>query len=178
MGVPGMGTSFMSANANCLAGDGGRESQGLTLWNLHENLSRLTDDLAEAARLFDKAAPQAGSEQRAIDTMTPRAFFASLLGLRRIRERHFGIELFGEPAWDIMLQLMIARIDQRDLRVGELCASAASSPEATFQYINELVDAKLVDRFENAADTGDFFLSLSSEAARRMAELYRARMRG
>ena len=96
----------------------------------------------------------------------------------RSRERHFGTELFGEPAWDIMLQLMLARIDERELKLGELSGNPAWPPAATRHYVAELVAAKLVDRFENAANHDDFYLSLSSEAARRMAELYRARMRG
>ena len=168
----------MSVNANCLADDGGREDHAISLWNLHENLSRLADDLAEAAQMFDQAAPDKSREKPALDTMGPRAFFASLLDLRRNREKHFGIELFGEPAWDIMLQLMIARIDDKELRLSELIGNPASPPAATRHYVEELIQARLVDRFENAADERDFYLSLSSEAARRMAELYRARMRG
>ena len=168
----------MSANSNCLAEDGGRKNHAITLWNLQDHLSRLASDLAEAAQMFDKASSDAGKEPAAIEAMTPRAFFTSLLELRRMRERHFGTELFGEPAWDVMLQLMIARIDDKELRLSELAGNPASPAVVTRHYVEELIEAKLVDRFDNAEDERDFYLTLSSEAARRMAELYRARTRG
>ena len=168
----------MTANGNCLAGSGERKNNTITLWNLHDHLNRLATDLAEAAKMFDKAASDAGREPPAIEAMAPRAFFTSLLELRRMRERHFGTELFGEPAWDVMLQLMIARIDDKELKLSELVGNPASPPVMTHHYVGELIEARLVDRFENADDSNDFYLALSSEAARRMAELYRARTRG
>ena len=168
----------MSANSNCLAVNGERKNHAITLWNLHDHLSRLATDLAEAAKMFDKASADTGRGPPAIEAMAPRAFFTSLLELRRMRERHFGTELFGEPAWDVMLQLMIARIDGTEFKLSELTGNSASPPIASRQYVEELIQARLVDRFENADNEPDFYLSLSSEAARRMAELYRARICG
>jgi hypothetical protein len=154
-----------------------RSRRDISLWNLQENLTKLAEELAEAARRFDAASNDSDSEA-SIDAMSPRQYFTSLLELRRTRERYFGSELFGEPAWDIMLELMLARIEDREILSSQLKSHAGSPAIVTRHYLEALVEAKLVDKFENAANVDDPCIVLSSEAARRMAELYRARTRG
>jgi len=149
----------------------------ISLWKLQENLAKLAEELAEAARKFD-AAGEGGTAQPSIEAMTPREYFASLLDLRRLREHYFGNELFGEPAWDIMLELMLSRIDAREVLANELKSHSTAPNVVTRHYLEALVEAKLVEMFDNAANSEDPYVSLSSEAARRMAELYRARTRG
>lgn len=168
----------MNATPTPVAEDGPRSRRDLSLWNLQENLTRLAAELAEAARRFDAAADNDTDAEASLDAMTPRQYFSSLLELRRTRERYFGSELFGEPAWDIMLELMLARIDDREILSSQLKSHAGSPAVVTRHYLEALVEAKLVDRFDNASNVDDPSIVLSSEAARRMAELYRARTRG
>jgi DNA-binding MarR family transcriptional regulator len=52
------------------------------------------------------------------------------LALRRRRNEVLGQELFGEPAWDMLLDLFVAHEEDRPLSVGRLC-SAAGVPEST-----------------------------------------------
>ena len=139
---------------------------------------RLADDLAETARKFDEASAGQTSVEHVLQDMTPHEYFASLLELRRTRERYFGAELFGEPAWDIMLELMIARIDDREIRSSQLQSLKDLNESDANRCLEALLEARLVEGFDNADDLNDSSLVLSSEAARRMAELYRARMRG
>src|SRR5438067_13561168 len=44
-----------------------------------------------------------------------------ILRSRRQREKIFGDELFGEPAWDILLELFSAELAQRKLSVSGAC---------------------------------------------------------
>ncbi len=73
------------------------------------------------------------------------ADFEALLRQRRARDRYFGSTLFGEPAWDIMLDLMIARIDGREMKLSELGVGSFRPETATRQYVDALADAKLVE---------------------------------
>ncbi|KPL67683.1 hypothetical protein SZ64_05855 [Erythrobacter sp. SG61-1L] len=157
-----------------------QEREGISLWNLHRDLTRLADELAGAARRADTGAEHDAHElsQASTSPTAPRDYFETLLTQRRERERCLGNELFSEPAWDIMLELMIARIDGREMRISELSASQENSGKFSSSYVDALVEAMLIERYECFEGSKDCFLSLSSEAARRMAELYRARMRG
>lgn len=167
----------MNSNTHPAVDDRPQADQELSLWSLHEKLATLTRELADAAQRTDALPGNDNLDSRSEEPCTPRSYFAGLLQLRRTRERYFGNSLFGEPAWDVMLELMIARIDQREIKMSDL-ANPNSLGIVTRQYVEALVDAKLVDQFENPENDNDPFLALSSETARRMAEIYRARMRG
>jgi len=163
----------MSANSS-QSGKRTGTDQTFGLWNLHENLHRLADELATAAREIQESA---GNDNPAPQA-EPRDYFQSLLQVRRTRDQYFGGAPFSEPAWDIMLELMLARIDGREMRVSELAASAAFPAGVMNGHLDALEQARLIDRFDNTENQNDHFIALSSEAARRMAELYRARMLG
>ncbi len=157
-----------------------QEREGISLWTLHRDLTRLADELAGAARRVEDNAGNdnaAVSKDESAPLAAPREYFEALLIQRRERERCLGSELFSEPAWDIMLELMIARINGREMRISELGASHHSPGAITGQYVAALVEAKLIERYDCTEGSPDCHLALSSEAARRMAELYRARTR-
>lgn len=163
----------MTARTNESQDNHDRDEPPISLWNLLKNLTRLTEELAQDAA-------HAGNDNAGRGThppLAPRQYFEALLLQRRARERQVRDSLFSEPAWDIMLELMIARIDGRELRISELGANAAAGEQA-HDHVDALVQARLVERFEDADPAQDCSLALSSEAARRMAELYRARMKG
>ena len=168
----------MTASATPAGGQ--QDEHAISLWNLHKSLSRLADELAEAARETEIRAGNDNPDeaQKPAQAAAPREYFEALLRQRRARDRYFGTTLFGEPAWDIMLELMIARIDGRELKISELGAASYAPGIATRQYVDALGEAKLVETYQDVDHLGDCYLALSSEAARRMAELYRARSRG
>ena len=156
--------------------DGERKGPVLTFAGAIEELSRLAGDLSEVARLFDNATSAVTEAAPTIDTMTPHQFFTALLELRRMRVRHFRDEASARPEYDILLQLMIARVAGHEIALSGL--AGLSPPLVTRRFVELLIGARLAERLENAADHKDFHVSLSSEAAVRLAELYRARTRG
>lgn len=146
----------------------------ISLWTLHKDLSRLAEILADVAQEADAHSATPGDSASLPD---PRTFFSQLLALRRARDTFFDGALFGEPAWDIMLALMIARIDKREMRLSELAALTHSTESVARDHVRALKDAQLIERYDDGDDDGDYCISLSAEAARRMAELYRAKAR-
>lgn len=169
----------MTSTINGQDRDDPQEPHTIALWNLHRNLARLADELAlvakDAGTASDNASPSPASN--IAEALSPRAYFEALLRLRRTREQYFGNKLFGEPAWDIMIELMLARIDGQEKKTSELGAFLASSDSERRTFVDALIESRLVERFHNGEDESDDYVALSSEAARRMAELYRARTR-
>lgn len=163
----------MSVSAETVENE--REARpAISLWTLHKDLSRLAEILADVAQDAE-ANRQSGSVATLPD---PRAFFSQLLALRRARDTFFDGVLFGEPAWDIMLALMIARIDKREMRISELVGLTQTTDSLARMHVQALMNAQLIQRYDDGDDEGDYHISLSDEAARRMAELYRAKARG
>jgi hypothetical protein len=157
--------------------DGERNGCAITFAGTIDELVRLAGDLVEVARLFDNATPSPAERKSTVAAMTPHQFFASLLDLRRMRARHFRTAAAARPECDIMLQLMLARVDGREIALSRL-AAASAAPAATRRQVEQLIEARLAERIENPADYKDFLISLSSDAALRLAQLYRLRTRG
>jgi|GEM_PF-2552632 len=166
----------MKKSLPCFDEEPSQAGPALTLWNLYDRLTRLAQDLTQATEQAgdDHASPAVTAVTEA---MAPREYFEALLRVWRAREQPSGISMSEEPAWEIMLELMLARIEERELRISELSAGQIPAHSNIARFVDTLVESRLVERFANAEDEEDDYLSLSSEAARRMAELYRARSR-
>jgi hypothetical protein len=77
---------------------------------------------------------------------SPERRAEALYGGRRIRNRLFPEGLFGEPAWDILLQLFLA--DQKGVVVTTAAVQKGAnvSPESAARWIALLEEANLVTR--------------------------------
>lgn len=154
-----------------------QEPEVISLWNFQRDLLRLANELSEAPE--EIGSQQGDSSANQPDPgATPHLYFEALLAQHRRRKLSFADDRLSHPVWDIMLSLMIARLDGRDMRVSEVVANHDRGRAKAREDIDSLVKAMLIERYDCTSGSADSLLALSSEAARRMAELYRARMRG
>lgn len=77
------------------------------------------------------------------------------LALRRRRNEILGDELFGEPAWDMLLGLFVADEEQRRLSVPSLCSAAGVPPSTALRWLVTLERRGAVVREANPADPVD-----------------------
>jgi hypothetical protein len=93
-------------------------------------LQPLADELlAIAARLGDVAAAPASTQRSQRSERRYLALARQAYALRRKRAAIFGNpELFGEPAWDILLDLHIVHADGKPVSVSTACIGSAASP--------------------------------------------------
>lgn len=70
----------------------------------------------------------------------------SVYRLRRRRDAVVGSKLFRDPAWDILLAALIARLEQRELSIAALTTAAAAPPTTVLRYISLLEAEGLVRR--------------------------------
>lgn len=95
-----------------------------------------------------------------------------LVADRRRRERVFAeYDIFGEPGWDILLDLYAAHSERRDVSVSSACIAAAVPPTTALRWIQMLTDKALLIRQPDPDDRRRVNLRLAPEALRRM-ELY------
>lgn len=85
--------------------------------------------------------------------------------VRRVRERFFDATLFADPAWDMLLDLMAARIEGEGVAVSSLCIAAAVPPTTALRWIRTMTEAGLFLRRADPADGRRIFIELSDEAA-------------
>lgn len=151
---------------------------------LAETIDRLARaELGEAPmtlrdREQDYAAPPAGigaAPDRGRNAT--RAEVRTLLQARRLRERFLPGDLFADPAWDMMLDLMAARLDGKLVSVSSLCIAAAVPPTTALRWIAQLTERGIFERRNDPHDARRVFISLSDEAADNLSRWFAAAQR-
>lgn len=88
---------------------------------------------------------------------------------RRMRARVFGDDgLFGEPAWDILLDLYLAEAEDKRLSVTAACIGSAVPASTALRWIVVLEDRGLVARQGDPRDARRIFLHLTPKGRERM----------
>ena len=92
---------------------------------------------------------------------------------RRSRDRLFGTDLFGEAAWDMLLDLYIHRGRGALVPVSSACIGAAVPPSTALRCLGKLESRGLVVRRADVDDRRRSLVTLSAKGLR-MIELYLA----
>jgi len=93
---------------------------------------------------------------------------ARVYGARRRRARHFDSAIFADPAWDMLLDLFIARARGKHLRTTSLCIASAVPPSTALRWIAELARQGLVERRPAIDDHRVRLIALSDKGYRVM----------
>jgi len=94
----------------------------------------------------------------------------AILRLRRQREHLFMSDLFADPAWDMMLDLMAARIERLKVAVSSLCIAAAVPPTTALRWIRTLTEMGIFERVADPTDGRRVFIELSDPAASKVLD--------
>jgi DNA-binding MarR family transcriptional regulator len=73
-------------------------------------------------------------------------FVSRSIHARRLRNRHFPESLFGEPAWDILLELLRAGSEEREVTIPELCEAVGVPGSIALRWLNTLANEGLIVR--------------------------------
>jgi hypothetical protein len=96
---------------------------------------------------------------------------AGILEIRKRREVVFGYDLFGEPAWDLMLDLFIQHVDRQKTSSTSAAIAARVPPTTALRYLNSLVRKGLVVRHASDHDLRVQYVALSEYGYREMLTL-------
>ena len=94
----------------------------------------------------------------------------SAIASRKSRADFFSGALFADPAWDMLLELFQAELEQTRVSTSKLCAAAAVPYTTALRWLNTLTDDGLLVRRDDPIDKRRVFIELapaSSEAMRR-----------
>ena len=146
------------------------------LQQLSEEVGRIAAVLAALSEHEAAAAALAavegvsGPEGERLDA----GFIRSMIRARRLRGHFFPSEIFADPAWDMLLDLMAARVEEQRVAVSSLCIAAAVPPTTALRWIKILCDQGLFVRIADPEDGRRVFIELSAEAAAMMEAYLKA----
>jgi DNA-binding MarR family transcriptional regulator len=92
---------------------------------------------------------------------------------RRLRDAGFPAGMFGEPAWDILLDLFASAEEGRDVSVSSACLAAAVPATTALRYLQMMEKQALIERQLSPADARVCYLRLSAETRERLALMLR-----
>jgi len=147
-------------------------------------LHPLADELmAIAARLRNAATSDAAlpTNEAADRPRPPRSAHSYLVlarktyALRRKRAAIFGNpDLFGEPAWDILLDLFIAQGEGKSVSVSSACIGSASPATTGLRWLGVLADEGLVVRENDPEDHRRVLVRLTRTGSAAMERFFDA----
>lgn len=161
-------------------------------------LLRLTEQVGQIAHRLDRLDPPGTGGESAFRFEAPGAAYAPATGddgsdrlvraarpplpdprlvrriirQRQLRARFFDGELFGDPAWDMLLDLTAARVEHQRVSVTSLCIASGVPPTTALRWIGQMVEAGLFQRIEDEADRRRAFIQLTDKAADAMARYF------
>lgn len=147
-------------------------------------LTPLADELMSiAARLREAAASNDSVDEAkpripARPNRDSRPFLAmarKTYALRRKRAAIFGnADLFGEPAWDILLDLFIAQAEGKPVSVSSACIGSASPATTGLRWLGVLADEGLVVRENDPEDHRRVLVRLTARGIAAMERFFEA----
>lgn len=140
-------------------------------------LHPLADELlAIATRLRDAAsAPGDQSPHPQRSDRRHLALARQAYTLRRKRAAIFGNpELFGEPAWDILLDLYIAHGEGKPVSVSSACIGSAAPPTTGLRWLGVLADHGFVLRENDPEDHRRLLVRLTRSGITAMERFFDA----
>ena len=91
---------------------------------------------------------------------------------RQLRRQFFGLDLFADPAWDMLLDLTAARAEHKRVSVTSLCIASGVPPTTALRWIAQMVDVGLFERIDDDTDRRRAFIALSDKGANLMARYF------
>ncbi len=89
----------------------------------------------------------------------------AVIRARRTRARYFDEELFADPAWDMLLDLLAAEIAQHRVPVSSLCIAASVPATTALRWIKTMTDNRMFLRRADPHDGRRVFIELAPEAS-------------
>lgn len=88
---------------------------------------------------------------------------------RRKRSKYFGCDIFGEPGWDILLDLFSADCTGKTVSITSACIGSGVPSTTALRWIAALSDAGLLERCDDPSDRRRAFVRLSDQGRSAMA---------
>jgi len=139
---------------------------------LLDKISNLSSELQRLAHLMDEPGrppaptsepttlpPPATSGAAGPEQLT--AFIRDLLRKETKRREIGGGELFGDPAWAMLLDLLLAKIEGRRVSVSSACIASGAPMSTALRLVRRLVDEAVLCRLPDEQDRRRHFLAIN-----------------
>jgi hypothetical protein len=167
-----LAVAMSGAGRDARVSDVSADKNAARLRQLSEVVSRIASTLARLST--GPSAPPRLLESEPISDAPPVSAetVRSAIRARRLRARYFPEDLFGDPAWDMLLDLLQAEISQLRVPVSSLCIAAAVPATTALRWLKTMVQQGLFVRRADPHDGRRVFVELAPEASQAMRRYF------
>ena len=153
--------------------DSASDATAARLRQLSEEVSRIA---ATLAKLSADPAPSAIIGTQAPPTgdlpQIPAESVRSIIKARRLRAKYLPADLFADPAWDMLLDLLQAEIVQHRVPVSSLCIAAAVPATTALRWLKTMTDRGLLLRRQDPHDGRRVFIEMAPSTSRSLRHYF------
>lgn len=135
---------------------------------LLDKISDLSSELQRLAQLMDTPEPgpvptQAtpAAPEGEVDQARLNAFIRDLLRREAKRREIGGGELFGDPTWAMLLDLLLAKFENRRISVSSACIASGAPMSTALRLVRRLVGEEVLVRLPDEHDRRRHFLMIN-----------------
>ena len=141
------------------------ESQG--------NIQGLPAKITEIAQKISRLHKTVADEGNAIDHIEAKVL-RQMLEARRTRTQFFSSDLFADPAWDMLLELLVAELTGQRVTISSLCTASNVPTTTALRWIKTLEQHGLVKRRADPLDARRYFIALTNHAELALKQYFSA----
>lgn len=135
---------------------------GLSMLSFSEQLARLVSVLE--GKSVDPQLDGKYSDKEISATLR------TIIAARGLRNRLFPANLFADPAWDILLDLTRARLDNQQVSVSSVCIAASVPLSTALRWVRQMTEANLLRRWTDPKDRRRDLIALTDPTAAHMRD--------
>ena len=149
------------------------DRSAVRLRQLSDEVSRIASTLARlstgpAVDSRPTELPPATGDVPDVSADTVRA----VIRARRLRSRYFDEDMFADPAWDMLLDLLQAEIAQLRVPVSSLCIAAAVPATTALRWLKTMTQQEMFVRRADPHDGRRVFVELAPETSQAMRRYF------
>lgn len=131
--------------------------------SLTSQLANLSSEMRKIGTLVEAGAGSKDKSRLPFEQGTKEIdadLIRKLIRAEHSRSRVIGGKLLGDPAWNILLDLLLASIERRRVAVSSACIVAGVATTTALRLINRMVDDGVLVRIADANDGRRHFLAI------------------
>lgn len=99
-----------------------------------------------------------------------------MIAARRARGKYLPNDLFADPVWDMLLELLEAEILPRQVSISFLCRAAAVPETTALRWLKKMEERGLVVRRSDPHDLRRVFVELAPETSQALRRYFAEQM--
>jgi len=119
------------------------------------------------------AGPAPPAQQAALPSasVNEHASISRLVAVENIKRRHLEVDLFGDPCWNMILDLAVAEQNQREVSITSLCLASGEPMSTALRHLEKLVHHGYLIRRLDPKDRRRILVGLTDDARNRLTRL-------